>query len=236
VIAIKRFKEIDPITIEKPATNLFNKLGKEIGEISFLGKGEASAVFKITTQDTIYALKTALYPERAQKILNEAKIRQKFIDEGVQCVPAPRYVDREFFECGAVIFDFVEGVHSDYQDEPTIKKMARSIADIHKVEYEIISDGLKQMKKNHQFLQKTMNHIEVDYPHLMNPSISRAFSLAQEEYDTLIDGNEDSFPFGISGILHGAAVYLCRVAILRAAIHSNRTALIDSTTDGFSKE
>jgi thiamine kinase-like enzyme len=203
VLAIKRFKEIDPITIEEPATNLFKKLGKEIGEISFLGKGEGSALFKITTQDNVYALKTALFPERTQKILNEAKIRDNFIEKGVQCVPAPKYVDQEFFKNGAVLFDFIDGVNSNYKDEVTIKKMARNLADIHKVNYELIPDGLEQMKKNHLALKKTMNHIEIDYPHLMNDSISEAFSLALDEYENLIEKNKDLFYFGISGILHG---------------------------------
>ena len=203
VINLNRFKEIDPLTIDEPAVNLFKKLEKEISEISFLGRGEASAVFKITTNDAVYALKTALYPERTKKILNEATIRQKFIDKGIQCVPAPRYVDQEFFKNGAVLFDFAEGVHSDYQDEATIKKMASNLADIHKVDYEIIPNGLEQMKKNHLALKKTMQHIETDYPHLMNPSISKAFSLALNEYETLIKENEDLFPFGISGIMHG---------------------------------
>ena len=200
---LKRFEPINPETIRSPATILFKELGEEITNISFLGRGEASAVFKITTNNAIYALKTALYPERTQKILNETKIRQKFIDKGVKCVPAPRYVDQEFFENGAVVFDFAEGVHSGYEDETTIKKMARNLADIHNVEYKIITNGFKQMKKNYNFLKKTMNHIETDYPHLMNPSISEAFSLAQEEYKTLIDDNKELFPFGISGILHG---------------------------------
>ncbi|MFW9852820.1 MAG: aminoglycoside phosphotransferase family protein, partial [Candidatus Thorarchaeota archaeon] len=194
---------IDPKTIKEPTSRIFEKLGEIIQDISFLGRGEASAVFKITTNNTVYALKTALYPERTQKILNEAKIRKKFIDEGVKCVPAPRYIDKEFFKNGAVIFDFAEGVHSDYQDESTIKKMAHNLADIHNVEYEIILDGFRQMKKNYNFLKKTMNHIETDYPHLMNPTISKAFSLAQKEYETLIDNNRELFPFGISGILHG---------------------------------
>ena len=201
--AIKRFEEINPNTIEEPATNLFKRFGKEIVEISFLGRGEASAVFKITSHDSIYALKTALYPERTQKILNEAKIRQGFIDKGVQCVPAPRCVDRESFRNGAVLFDFAEGSHSDYQDEATIKKIARNLADIHNVNYEVIPDGFEQMRKNHQFLKKTMNHIETDYPHLMNPTISEAFSMALSEYRNLIDENKDLFPFGISGIMHG---------------------------------
>jgi thiamine kinase-like enzyme len=200
---LKRFEAIDPKTIERPTTKIFNELGELIKDISFLGRGEASAVFKITTNTSIYALKTALYPERTQKILNEAKIRQKFIDKGVRCVPAPRHVDQEFFKNGCVIFDFAEGVHSDYKDETTIKRMARNLADIHNVENEIIPDGFKQMMKNYKFLKKIMNHIETDYPHLMNPSISNAFSLAQEEYKTLIEENKELFPFGISGILHG---------------------------------
>jgi len=203
VIILKRFEPIDPQTIKEPAYNLFNDKGEKIKDISFLGRGEASTIFKITTNNAIYALKTALYPERTQKILNEAKIRSEFIDKGVQCVPAPKYVDQEFFKNGAVVFDFAEGVHSDYQDEATIKKMARNLADIHNVDYEVILNGLEQMKKNHQALKKTMEHIETDYPHLMNRSISKAFTLALEEYENLIVENKDLFPFGISGILHG---------------------------------
>lgn len=200
---LKRFEAIDPKTINKPASKLFKELGKEIKYMSFLGRGEGSAVFKIVTSDASYSLKTALFPERTQKILNEAKIRNDFIEKGLDFVPAPRYVDQEFFRNGAVIFDFVEGDHSDYQDEATIKKMARNLAEIHKVGYEINSNGLEQMKKNHQALRKTMKHIETDYPHLMNHTISEAFSLALNEYETLIDENKDLFPFGISGLLHG---------------------------------
>ncbi|NPD88726.1 MAG: aminoglycoside phosphotransferase family protein [Asgard group archaeon] len=182
-------------------------------DFSFRRKRNTAAIWKYILADLIdNVIKTSynkieIFEEkitsRTRKIFNEAKIRQKFIDKGVQCVPAPICVDQEFFKNGAVVFDFAEGIHSDYQDESTIKKMARNLADIHNVEYEIIPDGLEQMKKNHQFLKKTMNHIEVDYPHLMNPSISKAFSLAQEEYEVLIDDNKELFPFGISGILHG---------------------------------
>ncbi len=200
---MKRFEAIPPKTVEEPASRLFKERNEKIREMSFLGRGEASAVFKIITENNTYALKTALYPERTQKILNEAKIRQNFIDKGVQCVPAPRYSDQQFFKNGAVVFDFAEGVHSDYNDVETVKKMALCLADIHNVEYEIIPDGLDQMKKNHQFLKKIMSHIETDYPHLMNAKISEAFSLAQEEYEELLDENKELFCLGISGILHG---------------------------------
>ncbi len=200
---MKRFEAIDPSTIEEPVYNLFKDKDEQLKDISFLGRGEASAVFKITTNENTYALKTALYPERTKKILNEANIRQRFIDKGVQCVPAPIYVDQKFFKNGAVLFDFAEGLHSDYQDESIIKKMARNLADIHNVDYEVIPDGYEQMKKNHLALKKTMNHMETDYPHLMNPDISEAFSMALAEYENLIDKNRDLLPFGISGIMHG---------------------------------
>lgn len=200
---MKRFAHIDPKTIQEPASKLFNKENETIKNISFLGRGEASAVFKITTNNTIYALKTALYPERTPKIINEATIRQNFIDKGVQCVPAPRFIDREFFQNGAVVFDYAEGIHSNYQDEETIKRMAKNLADIHNVEYEIISDGLEQIKKNYKSLKKTVNHIISDYPHLMNNKISKAFSFALDEYSNLIEINKNLFPFGISGIMHG---------------------------------
>jgi len=200
---LKSFEPIDPNTIEESASKLFKQNNEVIREISFLGRGEASAVFKVTTNNSVYTLKTALYPERTKKILNEAKIRQMFIDKGVTCVPAPRYVDRDFFKNGAVVFDFVEGTHSDYQDEITIRRMASNLADIHNIKYKVISDGLIQLRKNHQALKKTMNHIETDYPYLMNDKISKAFSLAINEYSNLIEDNKDLFPFGISGIMHG---------------------------------
>ena len=200
---LKSFEPIAPKTIEKRTTQLLKEHNERIMNIEFLGRGEASAVFKIVTEKTIYALKTALYPERTQKILNEAKIRTKFIDKGVECVPAANFTDQEYFKNGAVIFDYAEGEHSDYHDEATIKKIARNLASIHSVEYDVIQDGFKQMKKNHQFLRKTMNHIETDYPNLLNDKISKAFSFALDEYETIINENKDLFPFGLSGIMHG---------------------------------
>ena len=183
---LKIFEPIDPRTIEKQTTQLFEEQNEKIIDISFLGRGEASAVFKIVTEYSSYALKTALYPERTRKILNEAKIRQNFIDNGVQCVPAPRFTDQQYFKNGAVVFDYAEGEHSDYQDEAIVKKIAENLASIHNVKYEIIPDGFKQIKKKHQFLKKTMDHIVTDYPHLINTSISRAFSLALDEYESKI--------------------------------------------------
>lgn len=201
--SLKRFEPIDPQTIAVQTSKLFEKKSEKIDSILFLGRGEASAVFKVKTDKSLYALKTALYPERTQKILNEAKIRRMFIDKGVTCVPAPIFTDQEFFINGAVVFEYAEGVNSNYQDESTIRKMAQSLAEIHTVDYKIIPDGYEQMKNNHQFLKKSMNHIKNDYPHLVNPAITEAFSLALDEYEKKIDENRELFPFGISGIMHG---------------------------------
>ncbi|NPD88762.1 MAG: hypothetical protein HGN29_08550 [Asgard group archaeon] len=79
---MKDTKPIDSSIIRDSANVLFENNGKKIEQISFLGRGEGSAVFKINTTDTAYCLKTALYPERTQKILNEANIRDGFIKKG----------------------------------------------------------------------------------------------------------------------------------------------------------
>ena len=203
VIILKINKTIDPIIIKEPAVNLFKTLGKVIKEISFLGKGEGSAIFKIVTQDSTYCLKTALYPERTQKILNEVKIRNYFIEKGLQFVPAPKHSDKEFFRNGAVIYDFVEGNLSVFDNENIIKKMAHNLAEIHKLDYKIKINGLEHMMMNHQFLMSTINRLETNYSYLVNPSISKAFTQALTEYENIILENKSLFLYGISGILHG---------------------------------
>ncbi|NPD88763.1 MAG: hypothetical protein HGN29_08555 [Asgard group archaeon] len=45
-----------------------------------------------------------------------------------------------------------------------IKQTASCLAEIHKLDYEIIPNGLDHMIKNHHTLQQTMNHIKTDYP------------------------------------------------------------------------
>ncbi|XEO76644.1 Thiamine kinase [Candidatus Lokiarchaeum ossiferum] len=200
---MKNFEQINPSEIEDPARNLLKKLGKQIECISFLGRGECSAVFKIETKEKVYCLKTALFPERKRKVLNEAKIREDFISKGLKFVPAPVYNDDTFFPKGAVLFDFIEGENSKFTSPHLIQQMARHLASIHQLQYEIIPDGMAQMMNNYQNLIITFHHIETDYPFLINPDITQAFTQALQEYKELLVKNGKSFPIGLSGILHG---------------------------------
>lgn len=196
-------KPVDPKLIEDQIISLFEKWGKNSEQISFLGRGEGSAVFKITTRDKTYCLKTALFPERTYKVLNEAKIRDHFIAKGLKFVPAPRYSDEKFFPKGAVIFDYVEGEISQFTSVYLIQQMAQHLASIHTLQYEIIPDGMAQMMTNHQSLKDTFHHIESDYPFLTNVDIIQAFSQVLHEYEVCLIENQKMFPIGLSGILHG---------------------------------
>jgi len=200
---MKIFKPLDPEIIRKPTKAVFEKLGIEIMEISYLGQGEGSGVFKIVTPNQTYCLKTALFQQRSKKVLNEAKIRNQFISYGLECVPPPFHIDQEFFKHGAVIYEFIEGSTSKLDTTGEIKQMARYLAKIHSIDYHIIPDGFEQAMKNYHTLKKTMNHIESDYPQIMNPTISEAFKHALSEYQGIIYENKDLFPFGIEGVIHG---------------------------------
>jgi len=190
--------------ISDPRINqIFERIEKTVLSSSFLGKGEASTVLKILTDDGIYALKTALYPKRKDKVLNEAKFRKYFIEHGLECVPTPVYLDSDIFENGAVIYEYVDGVEPDFNVIENLKQMALIVSQIHQIEYEIIDDGFSQILQLYEFLEKTIQKISVEYSHLMNNSIQSAFSRAINEYKVLLDDAMDKFTIGINAHLHG---------------------------------
>ncbi|MHA1156645.1 MAG: aminoglycoside phosphotransferase family protein [Candidatus Heimdallarchaeota archaeon] len=196
-------KIIDPNVIHKPATALFNTLDKEIKQISFIGKGEGSVVYKIETLEKKYCLKTALFPERTKKILNEAKIRQDFIDKGLTFVPSPIFTDQKYFKNGAVIYDYIEGTPTIFDSKNTLSQLARYLAEIHKLDFKIIPKGIDQIWNNYFFLEQTIKSIQSRYAHLLNENINQAFTNVLNEYKPQITKNLELFPFGISSILHG---------------------------------
>ena len=199
----KEMKKMDPKIVQKPAIEFFNSLGKKIEEISFLGKGEGSAVYKIKTAEQVYCLKTALFPERSKKVLNEAKIRQEFIDKGLSFVPPPMYIDQQYFEYGAVFYDFIDGTEPNFNSRKDLSQMAKYLAEIHKLDYEVIADGKAQIWKNYQSLKEVIESIQKRYSHLLNDNINHAFSKVLEEYKLYIENSNESISVGISSILHG---------------------------------
>jgi thiamine kinase-like enzyme len=188
---------------EKKIAKIFDKFGKSVLSSSFLGKGEASTVLKIITNKGKFALKTALFPKRKDKVLNEAKFRKYFIDHGLSCVPAPLYADSEIFPNGAVIYEFVEGIEPDFRKVRNINQMAQILSQIHQIEYEIVEDGFSQIMKLFKFLEKITRKISTEYHQFMNDSIQSAFSTALSEYKALLDDNKALFSIGINAQLHG---------------------------------
>ncbi|NHJ46928.1 MAG: aminoglycoside phosphotransferase family protein [Asgard group archaeon] len=182
---------------------LFEKIGESILNSSFLGKGEASIVLKITTNQNTYALKTALYPKRKEKILKEADFRNFFLNKGLSYVPKPVFVDSEIFPNGAVIYEFVNGKKPDVISTDNLRQFAQIISEIHKTKYEIIEDGFSQILKTYNFLDKTTKKIISRFPHLVNTSIELAFENALKEYKQMIDNAQDISTIGVNAQLHG---------------------------------
>ncbi|MHA1111825.1 MAG: aminoglycoside phosphotransferase family protein [Promethearchaeota archaeon] len=188
---------------EQNIHQIFGMIGKSVLETSFLGKGEASTVLKISTNDGIYALKTAQYPERKEKVLNEAEFRHYFIDHGISCVPAPVYSDSEIFPNGAVIYEFVDGIKPDFTNFENLKQMAHILSQIHQIEYDIIDDGFHQIMKLYKLMEKTIHKIKTEFPHLVNDSITSAFTNALNEYNQILKSSKEIFTTGIDAHLHG---------------------------------
>ncbi|MCK5159838.1 MAG: aminoglycoside phosphotransferase family protein [Candidatus Heimdallarchaeota archaeon] len=188
---------------DKRVHQIFEKIGQSVWSSSFLGKGEASTVLKVCTDKGTYALKTALYPERKEKILKEAKFRTFFLENGVSCVPRPVHSDTEIFPNGAVIYEYAEGSKLEVINKSNLKQFARIISEIHRIDYEIIDDGFSQIQKLWQFLDKTTTKIRTKYSHLMNSSIESAFEMALIEFTQKISEKGNVNTIGMNAQLHG---------------------------------
>lgn len=191
------------IISEKSVDQLFQRINKRVGLISFLGKGEASIVLKVDTEHESYALKTALYAERREKVLSEAEIRNYFINKEIMCVPPPIYSDSEIFPNGAVIYEYVDGNKPDFHNINILNQLAQILSKIHAVEYKILSNGFGQIEKLYHSLKGTTNKIITTYPHLVNSYIKSALFSALNEYKQLISRKEEFFTIGINARLHG---------------------------------
>lgn len=191
------------MNFNKEIYQLLEKIGKNVLEILFLGKGEASIVYKVTTDDKIVVLKTALYPERKNKVLREVNIRKDFINKGINCIPPPLYVDETIFRNGAVIYEYIEGTKPIFRDENLIRQMADNVADIHQKKYELISDGLQNVEKLYSSLDQTINMIKTKYLNLLSPSIELAMNQALVELQDKVQENKTLSTAGINALLHG---------------------------------
>ncbi|NHJ05252.1 MAG: aminoglycoside phosphotransferase family protein [Candidatus Heimdallarchaeota archaeon] len=182
---------------------IFQRIGKSVLNYSILGKGEASIVYKVETDKGIFALKTALYPERKKKVLREAEIRNFFIENGINCIPPPIFSDDSLFPNGAVIYEFVAGSKPDFNDFDLIKQFAQITGKIHQIDYELIDYGFSNIEKLSSFLEQTIKKIITNFPHLMNQSIISAFKIGTEEFKALLPPEKERVMIGINAHLHG---------------------------------
>ena len=183
--------------------SLFHHIGEEISEFSFLGRGEGSVVYKVRTHKRVYCLKMALFPERAQKVLNEAKIREEFLHQGLKFLTPALHIDQEFLPNGAVIYEYIEGKMTVFNDKLVLIQIARYLAEIHNLNYKINPNGFQHIMSFFQSLEDTIQSIKNRYSNLMNDSIQSAFNSVLAEFHTLIQDNRKLFTHGITSILHG---------------------------------
>lgn len=182
--------------------NLFISLGYEVTDISFVGKGEGSKVYKVNTLQGIFCLKLAQYPGRKEKILNEASIRSMFLGYGLGFVPAPIHTDEIYLPYGGVIYEFVEGTSPDLTKQTILKQVAEKLSQIHRLNYEVISDGFSLLEEQRTFLQKTKERLSDNYPDLFNDSILGAFDKVFVEVDHYFSIEKSLDWVGLRGLLH----------------------------------
>jgi thiamine kinase-like enzyme len=148
-------------------------------------------------------LKTALYPERKKKVLQEAKFRNSFIDHNLDFIPAPVDIDSKIFPNGAVIYEYIEGTKPKFQNQNEIKQISRIISSIHQTKYNTLDNGWMQIGKLYDFLNSTTQRISKTYASLVNPSIESAFNEALNEIQTRFQESKGIKTIGINADLHG---------------------------------
>lgn len=191
------------MSLTKPIQQLFEKIGEKNINISYLGKGEASIVYKVITSEGVYVIKTALYPERKKKVLGEATIRTNFIKKGIKCIPAPIYIDDEILPNGAVIYEYVEGLQPNFKEEELVKQIAYFLAELHQKEYEKLAHGFENLKKIVSGLERTINKITRNYTQLVNEEINSALENGLQKLQNELKLFDKKEFIGINARLHG---------------------------------
>lgn len=191
------------MSLNKPIELLFKKIGQKCINISYLGKGEASVVYKVITSDGVYVVKTGLYPERKKKVLGEATIRTNFIKKGLDNIPAPIYIDDEILPNGAVIYEFVEGLKPNFKEEELIRQVAYLLAELHQKEYEKLDYGFQNLERFVHNLVTTIEKISRTYTKLVNEEIQSALEGGVQEIQKGLKHFKDLKFTGINARLHG---------------------------------
>ncbi|MHA2029644.1 MAG: phosphotransferase [Candidatus Kariarchaeaceae archaeon] len=188
--------------VEGKIYKLFERKDIQVTNIKYIGTGINSSVYRISG-DQLYGLKIAKFPERRNKVLNEIKIREEFINKGVKCIPDIYFSDTEFFPDSAVVYQFIDGKQPDFENKEVLSQFAKILAGIHRLELKMVENGYDLLYKNYQSLVQHEQRCKSIYTHLVNDRFLNVINKAIAEVADFIEKRRKYFGIGLESQLHG---------------------------------
>ena len=177
----------------------------EVRRVDAVGSGAGSRVYRADTNRGVYAVKTALYPERRERVIREFGIRKQIIELGIGFAPRPFWTDIEIFPNGASVFEYIEGkklVADGKTDNTTLSGIAQMLSRLHPLDLKIMADGfsmaLQLLNRTRTLVDKTVSN----NPRLMNDELRTGLYRALDEVDEKLYGYRGTFSIGLSGRCH----------------------------------
>ncbi|MHA2038820.1 MAG: phosphotransferase [Candidatus Hodarchaeales archaeon] len=197
----KQFLEENKI-IEKIKSLFLDEYGIKVIDIQPLGQGVGSVVLKIVTSEKKYAIKICMYPERSEKVISEFSIRKDLNKFGFEFVPESLCIDRNVFEYGAVVFDYVESISIDFTDKKILSKLAQTLSKLHAHSFKKIPDGYKVLQDHFSYLKELVDKTVTNYDYIINEYINQGMKLALLELDSYLVSKRTKFTHGLIGLCH----------------------------------
>ena len=188
--------------VTKKILKLFEIKGIKVNDIKFIGEGVNSSVYRVEG-DNIYGIKISKFPERKKKVLQEVKIREKFINLGLDFIPVTYHSDTEIFKDSAVIYQFIDGGEPDFDNKDILEKFAVTLSKIHNIELEIFDDGYEIFLENFTSLLETHDRAKEKYRDFMGDELLELMAEAISELEEYLSGKKKYFGIGLRSWLHG---------------------------------
>ncbi|MHA2280985.1 MAG: hypothetical protein ACXAC5_09045 [Promethearchaeota archaeon] len=185
--------------------------GLEVIDIQTLGQGVGSVVLKIVTSEKNYAIKICMYPERSEKVIGEFSIRKKMIKLGLDFVPESLWIDRNTFEYGAVVFDYVDGFSPDFTNKKNLSKLVRILSKLHINNLTKIPDGYQVLQNNLKYLKDLVAKTITNYNYIINDNIKQGMKLAFLELESSFVSKRAKFTQGLFGLCHDDVASNCLI-------------------------
>jgi len=186
-----------------------NNYGLDVMDIQPLGQGVGSVVLKINTLEKDFAIKICMYPERTEKVIGEFSMRNKMINLGLDFVPKSLWIDRNIFENGAVIFDYIDGISPDFTKKQNLYKLAQVLSKIHIHNLKRIPDGYQVFQDHFKYFKGLVLKISTKYDHIVNVDIKKGMKLALSELNQSFTAKRSKFTHGLIGLCHDDVASNC---------------------------